>query len=176
MPRPGSTFRKRSFNSPILTSPFSPVGTGGFGGTPRRITIRLRTFSASGLLARASLRHGRSRARVAANLGQSGVQTPGYTFIRSLGTGGQSEAIHVVRSRDTGEVFVAKRVSAVGRTQHHRATVEKNILLRIPSDHRNLNYVRDTFWNPRATAFTFILGYCDAGDLFVSETIQLLYI
>ena len=126
-----------------------------------------------GLPARAIHRHGGSRVRMAADLGQNGALTHRYTIIRSLGTGGQSQAIHVVMSQDTGRVFVAKRVSAFGRMRHHRATVEKNVLLHIPWEHQNLNFVRDYFWDSRATEFTFFLGYCDVGDLFVRATVQL---
>ena len=89
------------------------------------------------------------------------ISVPGYSVVKSLKTGGMSEAILVVRDKRHGKLYIAKRVS--GRDSS-RTMAELNTLYRIPQG-QNLNYMVDQFCNSRRTHLTFILEYCDGGTL-----------
>jgi serine/threonine protein kinase len=89
------------------------------------------------------------------------ISVPGYSVVKSLKTGGMSEAILVVRDKRHGKVYIAKRVSGRGSS---RTMAELNTLRRIRQG-QNLNYMVDHFWNLGRTHLTFILEYCDGGTL-----------
>jgi serine/threonine protein kinase len=100
---------------------------------------------------------------------QREISVPGYQTVKSLKTGGMSDAILLVRDRGHGKLFIAKRVSASG-SHHERAAAELRTLNCIRRG-QNLNYMAEHFWNPSRNNLTLILEYCDAGNL--DDMIQL---
>lgn len=110
----------------------------------------------------------------------------GYDTVKRLGVGGLSESVKVVRSRRGGELRVIKRVGTKARMKE-----ELEALKRIPK-HCHLNYmVRmsgeagpngdhafhhlgvcladkqqvEYAWTPHGRSLSFVLEYCDGGDL-----------
>ncbi|KAK3719695.1 hypothetical protein LTR37_004232 [Vermiconidia calcicola] len=93
---------------------------------------------------------------------------PGYELVKKLKTGGMSEAVNIVKDRVTGKLFVEKRVRADG-VRLGRTNAELNALMRIQRG-QNLNYMITYLWGYGNINCTFILEYCDNGNL--AEQIQ----
>jgi serine/threonine protein kinase len=100
---------------------------------------------------------------------QREISVPGYQTVKSLKTGGMSDAILLVKDRRHGKLFIAKRVSASG-SPYERAAAELRTLNCIRRG-QNLNLMKEHFWDPSRNHLTLILEYCDAGNL--DDMIQL---
>ena len=87
----------------------------------------------------------------------------GYTKIRSLGRGGMSEAVNLVRSERSGRVYVEKRVR-IDMSRRQRTLAELSALRRVEQG-RNLNQLHTYLWDERAGLCTFVLEYFDRGSL-----------
>lgn len=105
---------------------------------------------------------GRMGSRVA-NRVRGDAHVPGYSIMKSLKTGGMSEAILVVKQKRTGKRFIAKRIAAHG-VSREQAIAEVETLIRIRG-RQNLNSMEEYFWNAGRTHLTVILEYCEAGTL-----------
>ncbi|KAK3704092.1 hypothetical protein LTR37_014067 [Vermiconidia calcicola] len=93
---------------------------------------------------------------------------PGYELVKKLKTGGMSEVVNIVKDRVNGELFVEKRFRADGG-RLGRTTAELNALMRIQRG-QNLNFMVTYLWGYGNINCTFILEYCDKGNL--AEQIQ----
>jgi serine/threonine protein kinase len=91
------------------------------------------------------------------------IPVPGYTLVKSLSPGGMSQAVNLVKEKSTGKVFIEKRV-LVNKHRKRRITAELNALLRTERG-GNLNYLVKYLWDERAGFCSFILEYCDGGNL-----------
>ena len=94
---------------------------------------------------------------------QRETSVPGYQTVKSLKTGGMSDAILLVKDPRHGKLFIAKRISASG-SHYERAAAELRTLNCIRRG-LNLNFMVEHFWNPSRTHLTLILEHCDAGNL-----------
>lgn len=95
--------------------------------------------------------------------GRGKVSVPGYEVVKALNTGGMSEAVNLVKDKNSGKVFIEKRVRIDGMRKK-RTTAELHALQRVERG-RNLNYMVKFLWDDRKNFCSFILEYCDEGSL-----------
>lgn len=92
-----------------------------------------------------------------------GSSFPGYEFVKSLTTGGFSDAVTLVKK--SGKLFITKHVPA-DKSQTELMEAELIVLKNLKhSGCRNLNKLVDYKWGPQKRSITFLLEYCDAGSL-----------
>ncbi|KAK3674791.1 Serine/threonine-protein kinase Nek3 [Recurvomyces mirabilis] len=88
---------------------------------------------------------------------------PGYTFVRSLGPGGMSDAVNVVEDNRSRQPYVEKRIGVNGNSMTYKRVKAEIHALRTVRGAPNLNQIITSLDQP--PHMSIILEFCDQGSL-----------
>ncbi|KAK4554981.1 hypothetical protein LTR86_007747 [Recurvomyces mirabilis] len=88
---------------------------------------------------------------------------PGYTFVRSLGPGGMSDAVNVVEDTRSRKLYVEKRIGVNGNSVTYKRVEAEIHALRTVRGVPNLNQIVTSLDQP--PNISMILEFCDQGSL-----------